>query len=309
VATGKYARRLKDLGEFALIDAIASRCPAGPSVIHGIGDDAAVVKASRTGYDLLTTDMLVENVHFTGTLPPRAIGHKALACSISDIAAMGGEPRHALVSLGVSPRQKADFVIDLYRGMGRLAKVFGVSIVGGDTVRSETTVVSVALGGHVKKKHLVTRAGARPGDVICVTGALGNSLKSGHHCRFIPRVRQSSWLVRHLKPSAMIDISDGLAADLRHILKAGGGLGAQLALSGLPLRRGARSESALFDGEDFELCLTLGPRRFRRWRGLKDKPFPLYPVGVITEASRGLVTIDARGRATPVARGGFTHFY
>lgn len=308
MAAGKSARMLKDFGEFALIDVIGSQCPAGPSVVYGIGDDTAVVKAARTGYDLLTTDMLVESVHFTKAMPPRAIGYKALACSISDIAAMGGEPRHALISLGVSPRQSVEFVKEIYRGMGRLAKTFGVSIVGGDTVKSKAMVINVALCGHIKKKHLVTRAGARPGDVICVTGPLGNSLKSGHHCRFIPRLREAAWLVRYFKPSAMIDISDGLAADLRHILKASNGLGAELVAAQLPLRRGARPDAALFDGEDFELCLTLGPRRFRRWRGLKDKPFPLYPVGVITEASRGLVTLDARGRAVPVPERGFVHF-
>lgn len=296
-----------DIGEFGLIGAIQGRRSLPRSVIRGIGDDAAVVASVGKRYELLTADMLVEHVHFTRKLGPERIGRKVMACSLSDIAAMGGQPMHALVSLGVPSDCPLSFARALYRGMNRLGRAYGVTIVGGDTVKCSSLVINLALTGQVKKKHLVTRAGASDGDVICVTGSLGNSLHSGHHYRFVPRLREAEWLVRHCKPSAMIDISDGLAADLGHILKASG-VGAELHADRLPLRRGATVDAALGDGEDFELCLTLSSKNFARWTRLETKPFVLYPVGTIIGVAAGLVLVEATGSRRKIPYRGFTHF-
>jgi thiamine-monophosphate kinase len=303
----KSSRSVEDIGEFGVIDTVKALGSSAGSVIVGIGDDAAVVKPVGGGYELLTTDMLVENVHFSSDMKPEWIGRKALACSLSDIAAMGGEPRHALVSLGVPSGFSARAVRAMYRGMNRLADSCGVTIVGGDMVQCHELTISVALTGRVKKKHLVTRDGARPGDVICVSGPLGRSLLSGHHYRFTPRLKESSWLVRHCKPTSMIDISDGLAADLGHILKASG-VGAELDESQLPLRRGASVEAALGDGEDFELCFTVKPGDFAKWKKLSTKPMAFYPVGVVTPDAGIVILIKTTGERVSIPLTGYTHF-
>ena len=274
---------VSDLGEFGLIDRIRKYAPINAGVIKGIGDDTAVLRHTKDKYLLFTTDMLVEGTHFTCRMGGTAIGHKALACSISDIAAMGGAPTHAVVSLGVAPKIPVRFVEDIYKGMAVLAKRFGVSIVGGDTVRSDKAMINVALLGEVAKKHLVTRSGAKSGDWIFVTGTLGRSLATGKHLNFTPRLKEAWFLVKNFKPSAMIDISDGLAGDLNHILKASK-VGARLWDNAVPLTKGATLTQALTDGEDFELLFTL--KESDAMRLLKWSRHSLRSVGIPTEHKR-----------------------
>src|SRR3989338_10519940 len=173
------SKKLSELGEFGVIELLKRYRGSGASVVKGIGDDTAVVPLDAQKYLLFTTDMLMEGVHFKRNAPPRLIGHKALACSISDIAAMGGLPRYALVSLGVPGNLSWTFVRDLYQGVDALARKFGVAIVGGDTIKSEKIVISVALTGEVNKTDVVYRNGARSGDLIFVTGPLGKALSTG----------------------------------------------------------------------------------------------------------------------------------
>src|SRR3989338_1104945 len=270
---------VSDLGEFGLIEKIRKYAPMTAGVVKGIGDDTAVLRHTRDKYLLFTTDMLVEGTHFKRRMGGAGIGHKALACSISDIAAMGGVPTHAVVSLGVGPKMPLRFVKDVYKAMGALAKRFGISIVGGDTVRSDQVVINVALLGEVEKKHLVTRSGAKPGDWIFVTGTLGRSLATGKHLNFTPRLKEAQFLVRNFKPSAMIDVSDGLAGDLNHILKASR-VGARLWEEAIPRTKGATLQQALTDGEDFELLFTV--REKQAVRLLKF----FFPIGEITADTR-----------------------
>jgi len=301
---------LSQIGEFGLIDLLKKykgRKPRGvygpePYVVRGIGDDTAVVPLDAKRYLLLTTDMLMEGVHFTCKAPARLIGHKALACSISDIAAMGGSPRYALVSLGVPGNLPWNFVRDLYKGMDTLARKFGVAIVGGDTIRSAKIVINIALTGEVNKTDVVYRSGACVGDLIFVTGRLGKSLPTGWHLKFTPLVKESQYLVRRVKPTAMIDISDGLAADLGHILEESK-VGAVLEETRIPRRSGASARQALYDGEDFELLFTV-PRRQANL--LKRGKF--YLIGEVVPQAKGLLLKDETGKRTKISVRGYTHF-
>lgn len=299
--------RLSDLGEFGLIDLVKKQTGRPPFVVRGIGDDAAVVPFSSKRHLLLTADMLVEGVHFTRDMPARGIGHKAVAAGISDIAAMGGEAKYAVVSLGAPPACPWPFVSRLYQGMEATAKRFHVGIVGGDTVRSGRIIVNVALAGEARRNQIVYRDGAREGDHIFVTGPLGRSLSSGRHLRFTPRMVQARHLVRHSKPTAMIDISDGLAADLGHILSESR-VGAVIEERLVPRRRGARLRDALYDGEDFELLFTLPPAKARALLGQKKRGFSFYRIGEIVGKGEGLQLRTVKGGLRPLDIRGYVHF-
>ena len=252
-------------------------------MIKGIGDDAAVLPFSKSEYLLFTTDMLAEDTHFTRRMPPQGIGHKALACNISDIAAMGGRPTFAVISIGIPKNLPVHFIKEIYKGIERTAKAFKVSIVGGDTIKTDKIVINIALLGLVEKKYLITRDGAKPGDWIFVTGPLGGSFKSGRHLNFTPRLVQARFLVEKFRPSAMMDISDGLAGDLNHILKASK-VGARLDYESIPRQKNVSLSQAFNDGEDFELLLTMHPKKARLlmdWQA-RQRSFYFYPIGAIT---------------------------
>ncbi|MBU0467811.1 MAG: thiamine-phosphate kinase [Candidatus Omnitrophica bacterium] len=299
-------KKIASIGEFGLIDILRSKTSCSSDVIKGIGDDTAVVKMSSKKRLLLTTDMLVEGVHFTKDSSPKAIGYKAVCCSVSDIAAMGGIPKHAVISFGVAPSIKLDFILKIHQGMKTAAKRFGVNIVGGDTVRSENNVINVALTGEVNADKAVYRDGAKVGDKVFVTGRLGNSLNSGWHLRFMPRVAESQYLVNKYKISSMIDISDGLVPDLDHILK-GSKVGAILYEKNVPLRKDANIEKAYYDGEDFELLFTVSPKEAKKI--LSQKKYIFYHIGEIVRESIGLLSVDVEGEEREIKmKKGFVHF-
>ncbi len=295
-------KKLDSLGEFGLINWIRRQSPKDSFVIKGIGDDTAVLKKPSSDYLLFTTDMIVEGTHFLKNEDPQKIGHKAIAVNVSDIAAMGGLPCYAVVSLGISGKHPVSYAQKIYQGMFKVAKRFGVSIVGGDTVKSDKLIINVAMIGRVSKKDVVTRSGAKRGDQIFVTGPLGNSLKSGHHLTFTPRVKESQFLVKHFKPTAMIDISDGLSADLGHILEESK-VGAVLYENMIPCRKSASLAQALNDGEDFELLFTLKPSQVRKM--LKHKNF--HRIGEITN-TRKLQLKTTKGQMKDLLIKGFKHF-
>lgn len=294
---------LASLGEFGFIKQISRMFPV-PSGIVGIGDDCAVFGWEPGKKVLWTTDMLICGVHFTLKMPPKAIGRKALASSISDVAAMGGVARYAVISLGVPASASVKVLSSVYQGIKALAKEYDILIVGGDTVRSKELVINIALLGQAAEKNIIYRNQARPGDQIFVSGPLGNSFKSGHHLYFTPRVKESQYLVKHAKPSAMIDISDGLAADLGHIVEKSR-VGAVLFKSQIPRREKATFTQALFDGEDFELLFTVNKDNARKL--LKTKSPRFFHVGEIT-LQKGLRLKDTQGRISPLKAKGYRHF-
>jgi thiamine-monophosphate kinase len=290
--------KISNLGEFGLIDVLKKYAPLSKAVIKGIGDDAAVLPYSKSEYLLFTTDMLSEDTHFTRRMPAQLIGHKALASNISDIAAMGGCPTFAVVSIGVPKNLSVHFIKEVYKGIERTARDFNVSIVGGDTIKTDKILINVAMLGMVEKKYLTTREGAKANDWIFVTGSLGGSLKSRRHLKFYPRLAQARFLVENFKPNAMMDISDGLSGDLNHMLKASK-VGARLDHASIPRHKGVSLSQALNDGEDFELLFTLSPKNagsLMDWQA-RHKSFYFYPIGTITADAKE--KIEAKS---------FTHF-
>ncbi len=250
--------KVSELGEEGLIRRIARTIRTGPAVVRGIGDDCAVLKGSGRMLRLFASDMLVEGVHFRRQMPAEGIGWKALAVNVSDVAAMGGLPRQAVISLGLPRSTPVSFVDGLYRGLRRCAGEYGVDLVGGDTVRAPQVVVDVAILGEVEKSRVVYRSGARPGDILLVTGRLGGSLRSGRHLSFRPRVREARALTARAKLHAMMDLSDGLGPDLLKLCEASK-VSAVLEPAGIPRNAGCSLEQALNDGEDFELLISAAP--------------------------------------------------
>ncbi len=248
--------RLSDLGEKRLIQRLARTIKTDRTVIQGIGDDCAVLAGRGNKYLLFASDMLVEAVHFNRATRPEAIGWKALAVNVSDIAAMGGIPRYAVVSLGCPKNLRVQFVDRLYRGLRRCADRYGVNLVGGDTNRSSRIVIDVAILGEVERKRVVYRSGARAGDALLVTGRLGGSLRSGRHLTFTPRLYEARALGGKFRLHAMIDLSDGLGPDLTRLCEASR-LSACLEAAQIPRAKGCSLAQALTDGEDFELLIAV----------------------------------------------------
>ncbi|MCM8788313.1 MAG: thiamine-phosphate kinase [Candidatus Omnitrophica bacterium] len=274
----------------------------------GIGDDCAVIDYDKNFYLLLTTDVVVENVHFKlKDATFRQIGRKALAVNISDIAAMGGSPLWALISLGIQEKKSGAYR-EIYNGILEMAAIFNVDIIGGNLSRSETLFVDVFLVGIVEKKNLVLRNTARPGDIIFVTGTLGGAQK-GRQFRFIPRVMEAKKIVKYVKPSAMIDLSDGLASDARKLAEASG-CGFEIEISRIPVSNdvGKKNKifSALYDGEDYELLFTVAPESASLVPA-DIMGVPITNIGRLTKQKTYLLKYPD-GKKTRICREKFRHF-
>jgi thiamine-monophosphate kinase len=295
---------IKKLGEFGLISRIRRLIKTDSSVIKGIGDDCAVIKFTKNKYLLFTCDMLVEGVDFTKKDSPFLAGRKALAVSISDVAACCGLPRYALVSLGLPKKSRVKLVDDVYRGINSLAKQYKINIVGGDLSEAKQLTIDISLLGFVEKRNLVLRSGSQEGDIICVTGDFGGSIH-GKHLRFTPRLKEARFLAKNFKINSMIDVSDGLILDLNHILKESK-VGAVIYEDLIPVNKNALDlKDALTSGEDFELLFTLSLKEARR---LTARGNVFIPIGYITGKTFGLQLMDKLGRKKRILPRGFVHF-
>jgi thiamine-monophosphate kinase len=293
---------LAQMGEDALIRRLTASLKPGADVVTGPGDDCAVVRPLRgRRLQLLKTDCIVEDVHFLREAAPERVGWKAMARVVSDIAAMGGSPQFALVTLVLPTDLAVTYVEQLYSGLRRCAEKFDVSIVGGEMSRGSQIVVSVSLTGSVAEKRCVPRDGAKPGDAIHVSGRLGGSLR-GHHFEFMPRVKEAQWLAKHLPLRAMMDLSDGLAKDLPRMALASG-VGFVLNESSLPVNEGCTASQAWADGEDYELLFALPEpltkHQQRRWQ----RAFPGLPLACI-----GHFVEPDQGRVPSFSGEGWDHF-
>ncbi len=299
---------------------------AAPDVVVGVGDDAAVV-ASGSGELVLTTDALVEGSHFSrATASARDIGYKAIAVNVSDIAAMGASPRFALCALTLSDAVDAAWVMELFGGMLEACDEHALRLVGGNLALGPEVTVAVTVTGEVAPGRAITRAGARPGEVIVVTGSFGGAaaglrLSSGRtppsdeeraaivrHTRPIPRIGEAGVLAR-FGASAMIDVSDGLGLDLSRLCAASG-VGARIRLADVPIGPAATLDDALGGGEDYELVATLPDEASADGaREELDEAFgvPLAEIGVIV-VEPGLVAIGTTGHEAPLDPAGWDHF-
>ena len=289
---------LSDIGEDELVSRLIETLPNDRTVLTGPGDDCAVVQRPN-GNVLMKVDAVVEGVHFLRTAKPELIGRKALARAISDIAAMGGLPKYAMVTLVLPQDLEVAFVQQMYAGMTALAEEFGVSIVGGETTRGPHIMISVTLTGEVVRR--VMRTGAEAGDVLFVTGLLGGSIQ-GRHYTFQPRVKEAQWLVHHLPPTAMMDLSDGLAKDLPRLAKACA-LDYVVQENYLPCTAGCTPEQAWADGEDYELLFTVPPAKAEGMLEAWEDAFPqlsLMPIGQLVALGEG--------RPPSFTKNGWDHF-
>ncbi|MBU1853868.1 MAG: thiamine-phosphate kinase [Candidatus Omnitrophica bacterium] len=298
---------LKDLGEFRLIDRIARHIKLSSRSIKGIGDDTAVLRYTEKKYLLFTCDMLIEGRHFLRTSGGYLIGKKSLSASISDIAAMGGEPRFFLVSLGVPASLNLKYVDCIYRGIRDVAKKFNVDLVGGDTVSSGNIIVNIALLGEVEKNKLVLRSGAKEGDEIFITGFIGGAAE-GRHLTFSPRLKEARYLARNFKIHSMIDVSDGLVADLGHILGSSK-LGAVIYERDIPISKSAKNfKSAIKEGEDFELVFTMSRGEGKRLTASWPFSTRLSKIGEVCRRRKGMSLVRKNGKKESMIPGGYTHF-
>lgn len=325
---------LSTLGEFGFISRIAASVTGGHGVITGIGDDAAVT-ALTPGMQLLTsTDMLLEDVHFRQAWhPPYQLGCKSLAVNISDIAAMGGIPRWATLSLAIPPGLPLDFLDEFTRGFLALATDHGVALVGGDTCASKQGLaISVTIMGEQAPERILRRSGAQPGDDIWVTGTLGDAALAlqllekqqpvaeafaNRLLAPIPRTAAGLALATSGMVTAMIDISDGILADFGHIAELSG-MGGIIRLHDLPLSPQFQSAStalpslssalALTGGEDYELCFTAPPTAREKIHAvMKNCGIEVTPVGIVTSVPE-VVVHDVAGNCFDLSHQGFNHF-
>lgn len=309
------------MNELELIKVLTRGLPSNASVITGPGDDCAVLDLGlHDRFLLLKTDAVVEGVHFSKDIQPERIGHKALGRCLSDVAAMAGAPTAALVTLALPSGFDPDFVQAIYRGINSLAERHGVAIAGGETTTNpERLLISIALLGTAGRDKCVRRSGAKPGDAIFVSGTLGGSI-SGHHLDFEPRLLEARWLADHFAIHSMIDVSDGLASDLRHLLEFDP-IGAELNKDSIPISRPAKLQAkaessakppllaALTDGEDFELLFTVASRDAVPLLDAWKKQFPSVPLTCIGKISdQPGVRLRGKDGLHPLPSHGYVHF-
>ncbi|MFC1461961.1 thiamine-monophosphate kinase [Verrucomicrobiota bacterium] len=323
-------KTLSDTGEIQTLQRLCRNLPTRDDVRVGAGDDCAVVNfedprlhvagrkpAPGTSYDwLLKTDPVIEGVHFASETSAAAVGHKALGRVLSDIAAMGGEPLWILIDVVAPPGTPSSRIDEMYKALSALASRYDVAVVGGDIARGPVLELHVFGVGRVKRGKAVLRSGAKPGHNLFVTGSLGGSGAARHLC-FEPRVTEGRWLCEEGWASAMIDLSDGLASDIRRLTDRSR-TGAELALDSIPLSEAVLDHAhgcsplhhALTDGEDFELLFTVPEEKAKSLPSAWKKEFDLACtcIGSMT-ATQGVVEcIDRDGNRTRLEESGYDHF-
>lgn len=302
--------------EFDLIDWIRTQIGDSPAVPVGIGDDAAALRVPEGSQVLVTTDMVIDGRHFlSAQATPFQIGHKAVARAVSDIAAMAGDGLAVVIAMAAPRTMTPEYFRELFRGMKAAADALDVRIVGGDISSGDVplTLTATVLGS-VRPGQAALRSGARPGDALIVTGELGGSIL-GRHLDFLPRLREVRWIREVAGLHAMIDISDGLAADAGHIAQESRA-GIVIDAAAVPLSAAAHElsrrsggsplEHALRDGEDYELLFTVTPADCERLLTRTDAPVKITRIGEVI-ASPGLWLRDAAGKRTPLEPRGWRH--
>lgn len=334
-----------DLGEFGLIDRMQAilGTPDDATIAKSIGDDAAVYRVGEGRVQVVTTDALIEGIHFNRLfMPMEHLGVKAMGVNVSDIAAMNAVPRYATLALGLPHDVSVEQVEAFYRGLRQACDTYGVTVLGGDTTAARRLTISVTLIGEADEADIVYRKGAQPGDLLCVTGDLGGAfaglkllLQQQQALReqgdtFVPdlssyrraiqrqlapvaRVRTTQhWAERGVRPHALIDISDGLASEVHHLCRQSG-CGAVIEVDRLPIDLETQAIAtlfeedpetyALFGGEDYELLFALDPADRE-----KLDPDTFTVLGIFTEADQGIHVQQPDGEMILLGTGGYQHF-
>ena len=328
--------KLKETGEFGLIELIRRKFPAkDKNLVSGIGDDAAVIKITPTRYLIFTADALREGVHFDlSYYSYQEVGWKAMVANLSDVAAMGGIPTFGLISLGLPKNKKTQDILKIYKGMNDLAKRYRCKLCGGDIFLCSEIIISVALLGETEPEFLVKRSGAKPGDLICVTGDLGQSqaglelLKARKtskpnwlrkHLKPVPRIKEARKLIQILDVTSMIDISDGFGFDLHHIAEESG-VGAVVFEGDIPVSKTLLKmvqilkksplDLALSSGEEYELLFTIKKGQQEKLKYLRRKVpvLKVTVVGEIRDKKEGLKILDSKGKLKKLKKSGYSHF-
>jgi thiamine-monophosphate kinase len=336
---------ISDIGEFGLIDRLSDiiGTPDDDDLLAGISDDAAVYRVSEGRVHVVTTDALIEAVHFDRTfMPMEYLGFKAMSVNVSDVVAMNAMPRYATVALGLPNNVSVEMIEAIYRGLQKASEAYHCTIVGGDTTAARFLTLTVTVIGEAKEEEIVYRSGAQPGDALCVTGDLGAAYAGlkvmidqrramqEERDEFRPNLepfqyviqRQLAplaqfqvvrdWAARDVRPTAMIDVSDGLASEVHHLSKMSG-CGALIHAAALPIALETRSVAdqfaedvdtyALFGGEDYELLFTLPEADLD-----KLDPESFVVIGQMTQPGDEVEVQTPDGDVIPLAFGGFQHF-
>ena len=331
---------LKEIGEFGFIKKISRGCLIRPdNIIKAIGDDAAAFMTEPNRLTLITTDLLVERIHFLrDAISGFDLGYKSLAVNLSDIAAMGGTAREAFVSIAIPDDCLLDYLEAIYSGIKDLAARFDVNVLGGDTTSSKVDlIINIVVQGTVSKEELLCRDAARPGDVIFSTGFLGDSKAGLHlilneidadtdtfkallraHLVPEPHLHEGRFLARQSGVNAAIDTSDGLSSDLAHIVEESR-LGARLFADKIPISPNLKDfcarldlsplEFALSGGEDYTLLCTIASHSADKIANAFQKEFsrPLFPIGEILDQEK-IELIYPDGKTKPITPTGWDHF-
>ncbi|HEY7000346.1 MAG TPA: thiamine-phosphate kinase [Candidatus Udaeobacter sp.] len=294
--------RLHDIGEDRLLGRLLPGLVLGKRVISGQGDDCAIVETGDCrNLVVLKTDCVVGGVHFFPSANAVDVGWKAMMRPLSDFAATSAVPQFALITLIAPGQTKLAWVERLYCGLRRAAKRFKVGIVGGETSNTTGPVaISVSVAGFVEKGRWVSRRGGKGGDDLFVTGRLGGAVKQ-KHLQFIPRIVESRWLAKNFSIHAMMDLSDGLGADLPRLARASQ-VGFTIEIENLPLARGAKIDDAISEGEDYELLFAISRRDRTRLERDWRKKFPKLPLTRI-----GYLNPQSAIR-NPQLKSGYVHF-
>jgi thiamine-monophosphate kinase len=282
-------RSLRELGEDRLLAKILPQLKQNSQVVTRAGDDCAAVRFHGAKECLLLkSDCVVEGIHFVARSSARAVGWKAMMRALSDFAAVSGVPQFALITLVIAGKKQVMWVRDLYRGLNQAARYFDVAIVGGETSDTDgPTVIVASVAGFIEADRCVLRSGGRANDDLFVTGKLGGSIRR-RHLNFVARIEEARWLTANFKVHAMIDLSDGLGADLPRLARA-----SRLAFSvnehALPILRGCTVQQAISDGEDYELLFAISRRHRTRLERMWRKKFPklgLTHIGYLRQRSK-----------------------
>jgi thiamine-monophosphate kinase len=333
--------KLNDLGEFGLINRIAPQFQNNLEMhnLIGIGDDCAVMPFNEEESLIITTDLLIENIHFLKSkIPSEDLGHKSLGVNLSDIAAMGGEPISAYLSIGIPKETEIEWLDSFFEGVKKLADETNTKLLGGDTTKSkEGIIINFTIIGKQKTDRIKYRKNAKVGDYLCLTGKIGDSggglnmilddleatgetesyLIKAHH-RPHPHLEYGKWLSKHTGVHAMIDVSDGIDSDITRIMEQAE-VGAEVNLENLPISNELKNASnrygwdyyqlAVAGGEDYCLLLTVDPKDFEKISNDYTKEFnsELYKIGEVTE-SRGRIEYLKNGEKYTFGKQGFDHF-